>query len=124
MGGGDYGKRYRISITDFTVDYYPRSHMQISRTPRKFAAALLFTDNAGTSTWDLAVNHPATHKGWRFYLASYEEQPRLYVLLTARRDPGRGTVIAGIWLLIVGVALLCLRKHRGPELITMDAPRG
>ena len=30
-----------------------------------------------------------------------------YIVITARRDPGRYCVIAGIWMIIAGVAILC-----------------
>ena len=38
---------------------------------------------------------------------SHDTQNNEYIVITARRDPGRGCVIAGIWMIIVGVAVLC-----------------
>ena len=54
-----------------------------------------------------SVNHPLDFHGWRFYLMSHDTQNNEYIVITARRDPGRGCVIAGIWMIIAGVAVLC-----------------
>ena len=59
---------------------------------------------------ELAVNHPVSYAGWRFYLMSYDQQNERYIVVSARRDPGRGLVIGGIWAVIVGIAVLCFRK--------------
>lgn len=60
----------------------------------------------------LAVNHPVTRNGWRFYLWSYDHAGQRHVTLVARRDPGRPTVIAGIWCLMIGVAAMCWLRGR------------
>ena len=59
----------------------------------------------------VSINHPAQYKGWRFYLMSYDQQDQSYVQLSVRNDPGRNTVIAGIWLAIAGTFVFCFRKH-------------
>jgi len=58
----------------------------------------------------IRINHPADHKGWRFYLMSYDRHAQRFVQLSVRRDPGRGMVILGIWMLIAGTFILCFRK--------------
>jgi DNA-binding Lrp family transcriptional regulator len=65
----------------------------------------------------LAVNHPVSYKKWRFYLMSFGRDVRgEYVIMTARRDPGRNIVITGIWMLMAGIFMICfLRKNRGIE---------
>lgn len=61
----------------------------------------------------LAVNHPVTHNGWRLYLMDYDDRPgQRNVTLLARRDPGRGVVIAGIWCTMIGVAAMCWLRGR------------
>jgi len=60
----------------------------------------------------LAVNHPVTRNGWRLYLWSYDMAAQRHVTLLARRDPGRGVVIAGIWCLMIGVAAMCWLRGR------------
>ncbi|MFH1731993.1 MAG: hypothetical protein ABIF82_10145 [Planctomycetota bacterium] len=64
----------------------------------------------------LAVNHPVTHNGWRLYLMDYDDRAgQRGVTLLARRDPGRGIVIAGIWCTLIGVTAMCwLRGRRTP----------
>ena len=63
----------------------------------------------------MAVNHPVSYRGWRFYLVSYDRQhgQAQYINVTARRDPGRNGVIAGVWMLMAGTFLLCLRRKEG-----------
>jgi cytochrome c biogenesis protein ResB len=59
----------------------------------------------------VTVNHPAVHGGWRFYLMSYDREAQEYVVLLARRDPGRGIAIAGMFCLMAGVALTCFVRR-------------
>jgi hypothetical protein len=85
-------------------------------TPRHYEATLSFRTLQGPErAHELAVNHPVKVQGWFFYLFSYgtDEAGRTYVDLTARRDPGRPVVVAGIWMTIAGIAAICLRKRPG-----------
>ncbi len=83
-------------------------------TARHFEADLRITDGADPPvSYRLEVNHPVSHAGWRFYLMSYDQMANRYVVLSARNDPGRGIVIAGIWLVIVGTAVVCFRRRKG-----------
>ncbi len=84
---------------------------RIKDTPKHFEALLRLTDEAGAELErKVMVNHPVDFKGWRFYLSSYDQQKRLYIVLSARRDPGRNAVIAGLWAVIIGVTLICFVK--------------
>lgn len=60
----------------------------------------------------LEVNSPVSYKKWRFYLMSYgRDRYGEYLVITARKDPGRIPVISGIWMLIIGIFMICfLRK--------------
>jgi len=61
----------------------------------------------------LAVNHPVTHNDWRLYLMEYDDRPgQRSVALLARRDPGRGVAVAGIWCTLIGVAAMCWLRGR------------
>ena len=80
-----------------------------SRTPRAFRALLGLSDHLGRTSHALEVNRPVTVHGWRIYLMSYEAMPRLYVHLHLRKDPGRGFVTGGIWMVMAGAVLLCWR---------------
>ena len=84
-----------------------------SQTPSHFGVTLQIADGEKELELPISINHPAGYKGWRFYLTSYDQRSRSYVVLSARRDPGRGTVIAGIWIVMIGTFLLCLRKTGG-----------
>jgi hypothetical protein len=65
---------------------------------------------------ELRVNHPVAFGGWRFHLVSCDESGTM-AYLSARRDPGRGVVIAGIWAAIAGVAAMCWRRSALGEAI-------
>lgn len=83
-------------------------------TPKHYEAVIRVTDPEGESrTERLAVNQPLSHRGWRFYLMSYDRETRRYIWLSARHDPGRSAVIAGIWAIILGIAALCWRPLKG-----------
>ncbi|MBN1673293.1 MAG: cytochrome c biogenesis protein ResB [Kiritimatiellae bacterium] len=85
--------------------------LQIGRTPKHFAAALRLSRNDQlVREAMLEVNRPVSFAGWRFYLMDYDHQHRRYVVLSARRDPGRLLVIAGIWAVMSGTAVMCWRR--------------
>lgn len=80
------------------------------QTPSFFGFTLAIIDGEARSEIPVAVNKPAKHGGWIFYLMSYDAQGRAYVDISARRDPGRLAVIVGIWMIIVGVFILSFRR--------------
>ena len=69
-----------------------------------------------TAAIPFKINDPADYGGWRFYLMGYDTQRISWVTVIARRDPGRRAVLAGCWLLIAGVALMCFRRAPVPTL--------
>ena len=79
------------------------------QTPSFFGVTLLIEGQK----LPVSINHPADYKGWRFYLMSYDQQNQSYVQLSARHDPGRNAVIAGIWVVIAGAFIFCFRKEGG-----------
>lgn len=97
-----------------------------SAVPSHFSAKALIVDpDAAVERQEVAfgVNQPLCYGGWRFYLMSYDTREERYVVLSARRDPGRPWVIAGLWLIIVGCAGLCWQKQPGQKAsVKADAP--
>lgn len=80
-------------------------------TPKHFEALLhLFTEDGEEMERKVMVNHPVNFQDWRFYLSGYDKQMRRYIILSARRDPGRNIVLAGLWTVIAGVPLICFAK--------------
>lgn len=79
------------------------------QTPSFFGVTLLIDGQK----LPVSINHPANWKGWRFYLVSYDQQNQSHVQFSARRDPGRHAVIAGIWLMMIGTFVLCFRREGG-----------
>ncbi len=113
--GTDLPLGFEISVHDFDVTYYePTADAPQVRTPKLFKADVVVTQGDVTTPAELMVNHPVTAGSWRIYLMSYELEPRPFVLVSVRNDPGRGAVIAGIWMVIIGTALLCWRKQGAP----------
>lgn len=84
-----------------------------SQTPSHYGVTLQIMDGETEIELPIRINHPAGYKGWRFYLMSYDQMNRSYVVLSARHDPGRGAVIAGIWIVMVGAFVFCFRKTEG-----------
>jgi hypothetical protein len=77
------------------------------RTARHFEAVLSVSRDGRTDKHVLAVNRPVTVNGWRILLESYGETQGFHVLLALRNDPGRGYVIGGIWMVLLGIAAIC-----------------
>lgn len=79
-----------------------------------YSANLNIRDGKFEKAFPLAVNHPVSYKKWRFYLMNYgRDQRGQYLLMTGRNDPGRIVVISGIWILILGIFMICLlRKNK------------
>ncbi|MFW5857927.1 MAG: hypothetical protein ACOCX4_08615, partial [Planctomycetota bacterium] len=65
--------------------------------PKRYEVVLhLSGDAAASGPRLLAVNRPVTCNGWRLYLMDLDPAGGGRVVLLARRDPGRGLVIAGM----------------------------
>ena len=84
-----------------------------SQTPSHYGVTLQIVDGEQNIELPISINHPAGYKGWRFYLMSYDQMNRSYVVLSARRDPGRNTVIASIWVTMAGTFILGFRRAKG-----------
>lgn len=103
--GGSVPLPFGMACHRFSVEFYEPQGK--SSVPRLFLADMAFQiEGEPVREEKLAVNHPIEIQGWRFYLMSYDSQNRAYVVLTARRDPGRLAVVAGIWMVIVGTVML------------------
>jgi hypothetical protein len=87
-------------------------------------AKLEFNEGKEMVAQDFTVNHPAAYKGWRFYMMSYDTEQFQWAMITARHDPGRGVVIAGLWLVILGVAGICFWRPRNSPPASPNAPAG
>ena len=74
---------------------------------RSYAAVLRFTGKDGRIRDEsLAVNHPVDYEGWRFGLESYDPAALRYIVVAAKWAPGWSLVRAGIWMVIVGTAVV------------------
>ncbi len=79
--------------------------------PKDYEAKLrIVPKSGGEFTWSLKVNRPLSYNGWRIYLVSFGSERSPYVQLSAKKDSGRGAVIAGIWILMAGTFIGCLRR--------------
>jgi hypothetical protein len=72
----------------------------------QYTAALSFiTDNDSAVERKMATNKPVNFNKWLFYLSSYDPQSFSYIIVTARRDPGRKIAITGMLALFIGVTM-------------------
>ena len=100
---------FGVGARRFRVDYYDES--AVPPVPRHYEAELALTDGLGGETSRLlSVNHPVAWRGWRMTLQSYDADADRYIVVGARRDPGRALVLAGIGLLMAGIAWMCWRR--------------
>ena len=86
-----------------------------SQTPSHYGVTLQIVDGDHEVELPISINHPAGYKKWRFYLMSYDQRSRSYVVLSARHDPGRDWVIAGIWATMIGSFMLGFRREGGAK---------
>jgi len=80
------------------------------RDPREFSSTVTFTAEGEETQKELAVNHPARFRGYRFYQTDYDEQAGDFSGLTVKRDPGFPLVLAGMFMVLLGVVLTFLRR--------------
>jgi hypothetical protein len=88
------------------------------RTPQLFDAVLRLHEGNTAMDRSLRVNHPVSWRGWKFYLISYGDDERSsgrMAVLLARRAPGCRAVIAGIWMSMLGVAVMCFRRAKASD---------
>ena len=81
---------------------------QQPEVPRWYEAGVRTTLDGVARSWGLAVNQPLLANGWQVLLVTYGSDPMDYVELAFKKSPGHALVVAGIWSVIAGVALLCL----------------
>lgn len=121
LGGG---QSFEVSKlwNSFRSEWIPQyslpdgSILAIARqTPSFFGFTLVIFDEDERLEIPVEVNKPAMYGGWIFYLMSYDAHGRSYVDISVRRDPGRGLVIAGIWMIIVGTFILSFRRTKEPK---------
>lgn len=114
VGGNDFAVSNLWKNSDWVERYRLDDGSVLFRgpqTPSFYGVTLL----VGDQRLPISINHPANHKGWRFYLVSYDQRSQRTVQLSARHDPGRRAVIAGIWIVMIGTFTLCFRKAGGEE---------
>jgi len=89
---------FDLLVTSFKID-------RSGGADRDYRATFRITTSDGRRR-DLpaAVNRPAQFNGWRFYLSGFDPIELSYVVITARRDPGRNLALAGLYALLLGVA--------------------
>lgn len=85
--------------------------MRENAVPKDYEAKIRVVPKNGTEfTSSIKVNSPVSYEGWRIYLVSFGGDSKPYVQLSAKKDIGRETVIAGIWMLMIGTFISCFKK--------------
>jgi len=106
----DGGTRVLVQGPDL-VSSYPMANgnvLRLSRSIDRFYEGTMITvdDDGASVAHTFTVNRPVNHKGWRFYLNDYDRENLGYIILSARKDPGDKAAVAGIIMIMVGIALL------------------
>jgi hypothetical protein len=87
------------------------SLMRENPIPKDYEAKIrVVPKNGNEFTSSLKVNSPVSYEGWRIYLVSFGNDKKPYVQLSAKKDIGRETVIAGIWILMIGTFITCFKR--------------
>jgi hypothetical protein len=81
---------------------------------REYTADLVLESPDERERLELRVNSPVAFAGWRLYLMSYDQSAFEYVVLRARRDPGRGLAVGGLYAVLLGVAWTCYGQRPRP----------
>ncbi len=85
--------------------------MRENAVPKNYEAKIrIVPKNGNEFTCPLKVNSPVSYGGWRIYLVSFGTDRQPYVQLSAKKDIGRETVIAGIWMLMIGTFISCFKR--------------
>lgn len=85
--------------------------MRENAVPKDYDAKIrIVPKNSSEFTTILKVNSPVSYEGWRIYLVSFGNDKKPYVQLSAKKDIGRETVIAGIWMLMTGTFISCFKR--------------
>lgn len=85
--------------------------MSENAVPKDYEAKIrIVPKNGNEFASSLKVNSPVSYEGWRIYLVSFDGDRKPYVQLLAKKDPGRTTVIAGIWMLMIGTFIICFKR--------------
>lgn len=118
----DFGKRGSIPVSTLIdektgkwTDRFDLENgcalMRENAVPKDFEAKIRIVPKNGSEfTCQLKVNRPVSYEGWRLYLVSFGNDRKPYVQLSAKKDIGRGTVIAGIWILMAGSFISCFKR--------------
>lgn len=94
---------FSVTLEDFVIDYYEGSAM-----PRQYTSHLMVDGQR----MDVAVNEPATYRGYTFYQESYDREANQFTVLQVVRDTWLPIVYLGMVLLAVGSINLLFGKWK------------
>ncbi|MBQ8115119.1 MAG: cytochrome c biogenesis protein CcsA [Prevotella sp.] len=89
---------FKVSLEKFELKNYPGTDR-----PQDFISHISYTDEDESGTYDVSMNHIFSHRGYRFYQMSYDDDMR-GTFLTVRHDPyGVGVTYMGYILLLLSI---------------------
>ena len=112
---------FQVKLLDFKLDRYPGT-----MRPAMFSSIVEITDEAGTRTEKIWMNHPLTVKGYTLFQSSYQQQDgREMSVFSVAKDPGQWVVFVGYTLLILGMCIvLFTRAAQVKQKAAMEAALG
>lgn len=103
--GKNYVMPFAVSLTDFTIDYYPGTP-----SPMNFESRISISETDGKShSAEVSMNHIYAYRGYRFYQTGYDGAGN--VILTVAHDPwGIAVTYTGYCLLFIAMIWVLLDK--------------
>jgi len=80
--------------------------------PREYASLLAFNNKKESREEWVRVNHPVRFGGYRFFQSGYRGGNDPFSGITVKKDPGFPVVVAGLIILLIGLAACTLRRER------------
>ncbi|MBC8546899.1 hypothetical protein H8711_08130 [Clostridiaceae bacterium NSJ-31] len=110
-GRGTVAKEELMDQTGFLDSYETPDGLLLEKLPpadRQYEAHMRILDGDQYEVL-LRVNEPCIYRGWKFYLMDYDHDGGSYVSLYVKNDPGNLPMRIGIWMLILGTAIMCFK---------------
>ena len=103
---------FEVRLDSFSVEYYK------SGIPSDYEAIITLSGSKETRNASLKVNHPVHFEGYDIYLGDYDTKAgsnSQWCSLLLEKEPWKGTVALGIWIVLLGslLSLFTLKRMKG-----------
>lgn len=107
---------FYIGVSDFVVERYETEDgLQLSDKHYEATLMIMPEGTRDVKEISLEVNKPYREDGWKIYLMNYDRATESVVQLMLKYDPGEYITLSGIWMIVLGVFVMCLPKRKGGD---------